>query len=164
MSHSQTPFEAAPKTCRRCGESWPDAMTRCGLCYECVLIDRGRKPVERHHPFGRDNAIVAEIYVEIPGNWHRALDTRRAKRPDILKRPGDNPLHRIAAVVTTFGEAVDTVASFSRHQRWPVWVVKFAALLADAANWATDCLLILAGKLDERQGEAWIEDMPKWRP
>jgi hypothetical protein len=164
MNPSQTPPDAAPNSCRRRGKSWPDAMTRRGLCYECVLIDQGRKPAERHHPFGRDNPIVAGISLEIPANWHRALDTRRDRRPDILKRPGDNPLHQIAAAVATLGEAADVVADVARREAWPDWIAGLAEIFASAAGSAADWLLVLAGKLDERHGPTWIKEMPKWRP
>jgi hypothetical protein len=164
MSRSQMPSDAAAlKSCRHCGESRPEAITQCGLCYECVLIDQGRKPVERHHPFGRDDPIVSEIDVEIPGNWHRALDARRALRDEVLKRPGDNPLHQIAAAVATLGEAADAFADFARRQGWPEWTARLADIFASAADSATESLLILAGKLDEwRPG--WIGEMPGWRP
>jgi hypothetical protein len=164
MSRSQTPPDAAPKSCSRCGKSCPEAMTRCGLCYECVLIDQGHKPVERHHPFGRDDAIVADIYVEIPGNWHRALDARRDQRPEILKRPGENSLHQIAAAVATLGEAADLVANVARREAWPEWIAGVADIFANAAASTSDWLLVLAGKLDEWLGPAWIGEMPKWRP
>jgi hypothetical protein len=100
MSPSRTPHSAGAKPCR-CGESRPEVMTRRGCCYECTLARDGRKRTEGHHPFGRDNPPVAEI----PGNWHRALDARRARRPEILKRPGANPLHQIAAIIATLGDA-----------------------------------------------------------
>jgi hypothetical protein len=116
-------------------------MTKRGLCYEHTRIQDGRKLLEDHHPFGRYNKIVERIVVQgVPGNWHRALDARRDRRPEILKRPGENPLHRIAAAVATLGEAAD-----------------------GTADSATEWLLILAGRLDEwRPG--WIGEMPKWRP
>jgi hypothetical protein len=161
MSRSRIPPDP-PKSCRRCGTSWPD-VTRCGLCYECVLIDQGRKPVERHHPFGNDDPIAAEIHVEIPANWHRALDARRARRPEVLKRPGDNPLHQIAAVVATLGEAAGAFADFARRQGWPEWVANLADIFANAADSAAEWLLILAGKLDEWRPD-WIAEMPEWRP
>jgi hypothetical protein len=164
MSRSQTLLDATTPPCRRCHERWPSAMTRHGLCYECVLIEKGRKPTERHHPFGRDDATAAEITVEIPGNWHRALDSRRAQRPEILKRPGDNPLHQIAAVIVTFGEAAETVADIARRHGWPQWIADLVGVFADAAVSATDWLLVLAGKLDVWCGPAWIGEMPKWQP
>jgi hypothetical protein len=164
MSPSQTPPDAAPKSCRRCGENWPDAMTRCGFCYECVLIGQGRKPTERHHPFGQDNSTVAEIAVAIPGNWHRALDIRRSRRPHILKRPGDNPLHQIAAAVATLGEAADVVADVARREVWPEWIAELAHIFANAAASTSDWLLVLAGKLDEWRGPAWVGEMPRWQP
>lgn len=140
-------------------------MTRHGRCYECGLARNGRKRTEQHHPFGRDNPAVAEIVVEIPGNWHRALDARRARRPEILKRPGENPLHQIAAVVATLGEAADAFAEFARRGEWPEWVATLSDLFTAAARAATDWLLILAGKLDERLGPEWAEnlEMPSWR-
>jgi hypothetical protein len=128
-----------------------------------LLIKQGREPVEGHHPFGHDNKIEAGISLEIPGNWHRALDTRRAKRPDILKRPGENPLQRIAAVVATFGEAADVVADVARRKEWPEWIAGLAEICANAAESAAEWLLVLAGKLEEwRPG--WIGEMPKWHP
>jgi hypothetical protein len=72
MSRSQTPHSVGPTTCR-CGESRPEAMTRHGWCYECGLARDGRKRTEGHHPFGRDNLAVADIVVEIPGNWHHRI-------------------------------------------------------------------------------------------
>jgi hypothetical protein len=162
MSPSRPPRDTDRK-CRHCGECRPEAITRCGLCYECVLIDRGKKPFERHHPFGRDNPIVADIDVEIPGNWHRALDARRDRRPEILKRPGENPLYLIAAALATLGEAAHAFADFTRRQGWPEWTAELADIFSNAAYSATEWLLILAGKLDEwRPG--WIGEMPKWRP
>ena len=161
---SLPPHEPTPPSCRRCRKCWPGAMTRHGLCYECMLIDKGQKPTERHHPFGRDSHTVDGIVVEIPGNWHRALDRRRSERPEILRRPGDNPLHQIAATVATFGEAADAVADVARRQGWPVWVANLADVFAKAAVSATDWLLILAGKLEEWCGPAWFAEMPRWQP
>ena len=149
----------------RCGERRPEAMTQRGRCYECTLRLGGRKCTEDHHPVGRDNGIVASIVVrEVPGNWHRALDSRRAQRPEILKRPGDNPLHQIAATVATFGEAADAVADVARRQGWPEWIANLADVFAKAAVSATDWLLILAGKLEEWCGPAWFAEMPRWQP
>jgi hypothetical protein len=141
-------------------------MTRHGWCYEEGLTRDGRKLTEGHHPFGRDNPAAAEIVAEIPGNWHRVLDARRARRPEILKRPGDNPLHQIAAVVATLGEAADALADFARREEWPKWVAVLADLFAKAAGDAAGWLLIFAGKLDERLGADWAEDldMPPWQP
>jgi hypothetical protein len=140
-------------------------MTEHGCCYECLLISRGRKRTERHHPFGRNDPAFAETVVEVFGNWHRALDARRAQRPEILKRPGDNPLHQIAAVVRTLGEAADAVADFARREQSPQWAATLADLFAKAALFAADWLLILADKLDERLGPTWAEhlNMPPWQ-
>ena len=162
MSRLRTPRDTDEKC--RCGENRPEAMTRRGRCYECTLIQDGRKCTEDHHPFGRDNSIVAGISLEIPGNWHRAFDARRARRPDILKRPGDNPLHQIAAAVATLGEAADVVADVARSEAWPDWIAELAEIFANAAGSAAEWLLVLAGKLDEWRGPTWIEEMPKWRP
>jgi hypothetical protein len=153
------------KACR-CGESRPEAMTRsgCSPCYECMLSGLCRERTEGHHPFGRNDPAFANTVVEVPGNWHRVLDAARARRPEILKRPGDNPLHQMAAVVETLGEAADALADFARREEWPEWVAALADLFASAAANAADWLLILAGKLDERFGPAWAEDldMPPW--
>jgi hypothetical protein len=140
-------------------------LTRRGLCYEHVLIQKGRKPMENHHPFGRDNEMFDKVVVDdVPGNWHRALDARRDRRPEeVLKRPGDNPLHQIAAVVARLGDAADSFADFARRQAWPEWAASLADTFASAANSAAEWLLILAGKLEEwRPG--WIGEMPKWHP
>jgi hypothetical protein len=163
MSPSRPPPDADEK-CHQCDESRPEAMTKRGLCYEHTRIQDGRKPLEDHHPFGRYNKIVERIVVqEVPGNWHRALDARRDRRPEILKRPGENPLHRIAAAVATLGEAADAFVDFARRQGWPEWITALADFLASTADSATEWLLILAGRLDEwRPG--WIGEMPKWRP
>ena len=161
MSRSQTPRDANDKC--QCSEDRPEAMTRRGVCYECTLTHDGRKRAENHHPFGRYNENVTAISVEIPGNWHRVLNTRRSERPPILQRPGDNPLHQIAAAVARLGEAADAFADFARRQEWPEWITKLACIFANAAGSAAEWLLILAGKLDEwRPG--WISEMPKWHP
>jgi hypothetical protein len=158
------PHNAIKKACK-CGESRPDAMTQSGRCYECTRRRGGCKHTEGHHPFGRYNQDVDQIVVEIPGNWHRVLDASRARRPDILKRPGDNPVHQLAAGVGTLGEAADAFADFARREQWPDWVASLADLFARAAQSAADWLLILAGKLDERLGLEWAEDldMPTWK-
>jgi hypothetical protein len=164
MSRSRTPRDGdAGRPCL-CGESRPEAMTRHGRCYECGLARDRRKRMELHHPLGRDDPAFAETVVEIPGNSHRALDARRARRPEILKRPGDNPLHQTAAVVATLGEAADALADFARREEWPDWVAALSDLFAAAARAAADWLLILAAKLDEWLGTTWAADldMPPW--
>jgi hypothetical protein len=120
--------------------------------------------MERHHPLGRDNPMVAEIAVAIPGNWHRALEKRHRCRPEILKRPGENPLHQIAAAVARLSDVAHVIADFATHQGWPEWVAELAEIFGDTADRAADWLLILAGKLDEWYGPDWVSDMPKWRP
>jgi hypothetical protein len=163
MSPSRPPRDTDWK-CRQCDESRPEAMTKRGLCYECMLIDQGHTPTERHHPFGRNNSIAAEIAVAIPGNWHRALDDRRAQRPKILKRPGDNPLHQIAAIATTLGEAAEAFADYARREQWPEWAARLADLLSSAAHCAANQVLVLAGHLDKRFGAEWTRDLelPPW--
>jgi hypothetical protein len=168
MSRSRTPRSGDVKPCP-CGEGRPEAMTRRGPsrghCYECTKTRNGReRSTEEHHPFGRDNPAVEKITVEVPGNWHRALDARRARLPEILKRPGDNPLHRIAAVVARLGQAADAFSDFTRRELWPAWAANLADLFAEGAHAAADWLLILAGKLDEHFGPGWVDlmDMPPW--
>jgi hypothetical protein len=164
MSRSQTPSDAAPKSCRQCSEDLPEAMTRRGLCYECTRVQDFRRPIENHHPFGRYNGAVEAITVEIPGNWHRVLNARANERPPILKRPGDNPLHQIASAVAALGEAVATFADFARRQQWPEWAAKLADRFAAAADSASTWLLVLAGRLDDRLGPEWRRDLdlPLW--
>jgi hypothetical protein len=139
-------------------------MTRRGVCYECTRAQDGRKRTENHHPFGRYNKAVDAISVEIPGNLHRALDARRAERPPVLKRPSDNPLHQIAALVATLGEAAATFADFARRERWPEWTAGLADRFAIAADSAATWLLVLAGRLDDRLGPEWDRDLdlPLW--
>lgn len=165
MSRSRTPRDGSTKTCK-CGESRPEAMTRHGCCYECCRVRQGCNRTEDHHPFGRDNPEVRKITVEIPANWHRVLDDRRARRPEILKRPGDNPLHQTAAVVATLGEAAGALAQFARLQKWPDWVATLCRIFAEAGENVADWLLILADKLDSQLGPEWAEklDMPAWQP
>jgi hypothetical protein len=161
MNRSQPPSENHKKC--RCGENRPEAMTRRGACYECTQEQDGGKRTEGHHPFGRYNEDVAAITVEIPGNWHRALDVRRAERSPILQRPGDNPLHQVAALIASLGEAADSFADFARREGWPEWAASLADIFVHAADSAAEWLLILAAELDQwRPG--WIDEMPKWRP
>jgi hypothetical protein len=139
-------------------------MTGRGVCYECACIQDRRKRTEGHHPFGRYNESVAAITVEIPGNWHRVLDARRAERPPVLQQPGDHPLHQIAAVVAQLGDAADAFADFARRQQWPEWAAMLADRFAIAADSAATWLLVLAGRLDDRLGPAWHRDLdlPPW--
>jgi hypothetical protein len=143
-----------------CGEGRPDAITQGGRgpCYECSPTRIGSKQTEQHHPFGRYNKDVRKITVEIPGNWHRVLDALRSKRPAILKRPGEEPLHQIAAIVVTIAEAVEAFSDFARRQQWPDWIAMLADVFAHAGHLAADWLLILAGKLDARLGPTWTAD------
>ncbi len=164
MSRSQTPRDGRKK-CRRCAEGRPEALTRHGLCYECTLARRGRNRMELHHPFGRHNATVEQIAIDIPANWHRVLDALRAQRPEVLKRSGDNPLHQIAAIVTTLGEAAEAFGDYARRAQWPEWSASLADIFARAAECAADWLLILAAQLNEGLGTTWAETLgmpPLW--
>jgi hypothetical protein len=162
MSRLRTPCDADEKC--QCGEDRPGAMTRRGVCYECSREQDGRKGAEEHHLFGRHNEDVEAITVEIPGNWHRVLDARRAERPPILKRPGDNPLHQVAALVATLGEAAAAFADFARRKKWPEWTAGLADRFAIAADSTATWLLVLAGRLDDRLGPEWDRDLdlPLW--
>jgi hypothetical protein len=144
-------------------------MTRTGHCYECSRIMRvgarvgeAGKCTEGHHPFGRNISAFTECVVDMPGNWHRVLDARRADRPEIPKRPGDNPLHQIASIVVTLGEAADAFADYARREEWPEWVSNLGTVFGEVAHSAADWLLILAGRLDAEHGPSWAEklDMP----
>jgi hypothetical protein len=139
-------------------------MTGRGVCYECACIQDGRKRTEGHHPFDKYNENVDAITVEIPGNWHRVLDARRAERPLILQQPGDNPLHQVASVVARLGEAAAAFADFARLERWPAWTAKLADCFAIAADSAASWLLVLAGRLQDRLGPDWDRDLdlPLW--
>jgi hypothetical protein len=164
MNQPPKPPDGPVKRCP-CGESRPAAMTHHGCCYECLRKRQGCKPTEEHHPFGRHTPEARKIKVPIPGNMHRCLDTRCGRRPEILKRPGDNPLHQIAAVVTTIGEAAKEFADHARREQWPEWAAKLADVFAGAAHSAAQWLLILAGKLEDRLGPTWADnlEMPQWR-
>ena len=163
MSRSRTQPDAGTKSCRGCRQTWPQ-LTRRGLCYECVLSQEGHKPTELQHPFGRDNPPVRKVVVVIPGNWHRVFDAHRAQLPENLRCPGENPLHQIAAVVAALAKAADAVADVARTQGWPEWTFNLAETFASTAMSAVDWLMILAGKLDEWHGPAWIDEMPEWQP
>jgi len=163
MNRAPIPPKATHGRCQ-CGESRPETKARQGRwpCYECVCERGGKGRTEEHHPFGRNIPAFAKCTVETPGNWHRAFDDRRAKRPKNQKRPGDNPLHQIAAIVVTFGEAADVAADYARRQAWPEWVAKLGDVFSEAAQSAASWLLILADRLDEKHGPTWAEklDMP----
>lgn len=150
--------------CRNCDECRPDAMTRHGLCYACCRESQGIKRTEEHHVFGRGRPDIDGITIKMPSNWHRVLDARRDRRPEVLKQPGENDLHQIAAVVVTFGEAAATVSEFAHWQQWPDWVTGLADIFAEAAQSEADRLLILAAKLEDELGSDWAEQMgmPEW--
>jgi hypothetical protein len=154
------------RRCKECGrECHPDAVTRHGYCYECSNVQQGRGPIEEHHVFGRGKPDSNKNKVKIPGNDHRVLGAKHDRRPDVLRRPGDNPLHRIAANVVTLGEAATAFAEFARLNHWLEWSIRLAVLLAAGADSVADWLLILAGKLEDRLGPGWADDlgMPLWQ-
>src|SRR5207237_8472822 len=151
MSQQRGPGSDNSKKCR-CDEIRPNAITRHGICYECQRERQGCKRTERHHPFGRGNPEIDAITADIPGNWHRVLEALRANRPENLKRPGSNPLHQIAAVVATFGEAAGALAEYAQLEKWPDWVAALCGIFATAVQSVADWLLILAGKLDDELG------------
>lgn len=165
MSQSYGPPKKG-RRCKGCGrECHPDAMTRHGYCYECSNAQQGRGPIEEHHVFGRGKPDSNKNKVKMPGNYHRVLSTQHDHRPEVLRQPGDHPLHRIAATVVTIGEAATAFAEFARLNHWPEWSICLALLLAAGANSVADWLLILAGKLEDRLGPGWADDlgMPQWR-
>ena len=107
--------------CPRCGEDSPAPLTKHGCCYECA----SGHAAERHHVWGRANSPAV---VEIPGNWHRALDAMRGERCEALKRPGIDPLHRIAAVAATIGESAAAFADHVRRWEWAPWLADLATI------------------------------------
>ena len=150
------------RLCPYCGEDHPDALTSNGMCYECSRVELGRSRIEAAHPWSRE---VSPVTVDMPANWHRKLDARRARRPDVLKHPGDDPLHNVAAVVATIAEGAAVLADHARRQAWPSWIAALAELFAIAGRAAADWLLVLAGRLSEQIGADWMEalDMAEWR-
>ena len=115
--------------------------------------------------FGRGKPDSNKNKVKMPGNYHRVLSAQRDRRPAVLRQPCDNPLHRVAATVVTLGEAATAFAEFARPKHWPEWTVHLALLLAAGADSVADWLLIFAGKLEDRLGLGWADDlgMPQWR-
>lgn len=165
MSQSRAPRKQG-RHCKGCGlECHPDAMTRHGLCYECSNVQQGRGSIEEHHVFGRGKPDSNKNKVKMPGNCHRVLSTQHDRRPEVLRHPGDHPLHRIASTVVTLGEAATAFAEFARLNHWPEWSIRLALLLAAGADSVADWLLILAAKLEGRLGPGWADDlgMPQWR-
>jgi hypothetical protein len=149
--------------CRCCDWSFEGlgayARTRHGFCYECAT----RKRTERHHVWGKGNSSVT---IEIPGNWHRVLDGLRAERCELLKKPGADPLHRVAAAVTTIGEGAIAFAEFAERNSWPAWIADIAIAFANATKSGANWLLCLAGILADKHGPDWAEvvGMPAWKP
>jgi hypothetical protein len=162
MSRPKEPLNR--RRCRNCDEYRPDAMTRHGLCYECRREAQGLKRTEEHHVFGRGRPDIDATTVEMPGNWHRVLGAACERRAKLLKRPGDNPLHQIAAVSIASGEVAAAFAEYARGQIWPDWAAGLADIFAEADRSVADWLLILAAKLEDQLDPDWVEkiDMPQW--
>ena len=79
-----------------CGENRPAAMTWRGCCHECAARADNRPVIENHHVLGR---AQSDISVGLPINWHPVLHAPEKRRDEVLLRPGDNPVHRIAAAI-----------------------------------------------------------------
>jgi hypothetical protein len=84
-----------------CGEANPAALTRTAdgeiVCYSCLLVRRGRKPVEAHHPAGRHNNPATS---PIPANDHRILSGYQRDWPvRTLTNPDSSPLLSAAASI-----------------------------------------------------------------
>jgi hypothetical protein len=123
-----------------------------------------RKATDGHHVWYR--ALDQNTVVEIPEDVHAALTGLWRKRCEVLKEPGSDPLHRIAAAVVTIGEAAAALADYARRNRWPAWFVEIAELFAERATSIAHWLLCLAGRLADRHGPDWslALDMPQWSP
>lgn len=136
-------------------------MTSRGCCHECAARADGRSTVEKHHVLGR---AVSDITVDIPLNWHRVLHAPAKRRDGVLLRPGDNPLHRIAAAIMCGVDIARAFADYGEtHGTWQ-WAIDLARTTADIGEHAADWLLILAGWLEDRLGDEWFSELPPWRP
>lgn len=155
------------RRCRRCGVP-VRPRSNSGLCYECAT---GRE-IEQHHPWNKASFPAMAGTVPMPGNIHRDLSKLWGERCDALKHPGDDPLNRMAAALSTIGEAAQAAASQaadnsgSRRGDSLAWLVElfppFARCIKSVVHW----LLCLAAALAKRFGENWAEQlgMPLWCP
>jgi hypothetical protein len=140
------------------------AMTKRGCCHECAARADGRSIVERHHVLGR--AISDDITVDIPLNWHRVLHAAEKRRDEVLRHPGLDPLHRIAAAIMRGVDIARAVANYGQSQGWRQWAIDLARIMAGIGEHAANWLLILAGALEEQHGADWAAalELPEWRP
>jgi hypothetical protein len=151
------------KRCPQCGWGGPPTTNRDdGLCYECA---NGRR-IERHHPWNLASFPELKATIPVPSNVNQVLGRLLTERCEVLKRPGADPLHRIAAASATIGEGADAIADYGRRNGWPAWFVEIARLFAKAAKSAAHWLLMLAGALAKAHGEGWVSalGMPQWQP
>jgi hypothetical protein len=149
------------RRCPKCGGPVP-SRSNSGLCYECAT---GHK-TKRHHPWNKASFPEMRGKVPIPGNIHRDLSKLWGERCEALKHPGDDPVNRIAAAVSTIGEAAQAGANSSQRDGLPGWVVELLSLFAKCAKSAAHWLLCLAAALVRRFGKDWAEKlgMPPWSP
>lgn len=144
-----------------CGENRPAAMTRRGCCLECAARADNRTATENHHVLGRGQS---DISVDLPINWHGVLHADDKCRDELLLRPGDNPVLRIASAIMRGVDIGRAFADYGESAGWWPWALDLARTLADIGEQAADWLLILAGWLEDRLGAEWFRALPEWRP
>ena len=144
-----------------CGENRPAAMTWRGCCHECAARADNRPVIENHHVLGR---AQSDISVGLPINWHPVLHAPEKRRDEVLLRPGDNPVHRIAAAIMRGVDIARAFADYGEtHGSWQ-WAIDLARTMADIGEHAANWLLILAGWLEDRLGAEWFRKLPPWQP
>lgn len=146
-------------TCTECDEVDPAAMTRHGICYECFLRRAGKPTTEKHHVFGRDDPLTADL----PGNFHRAVNARQAARQALLKQRSEDPLVEAARLITTIAELSEVGAEWALRAEWE-WLSKLLTIIADASRSAADRLLALCGRMVEEHGPEYHREdrAPPW--
>jgi hypothetical protein len=146
-----------------CGENRPAAMTERGCCHECAARADNRPVIENHHVLGRRQS---DISLDLPLNWHRVLHAPEKRRDKVLLRPGDNPLHQIAAAIMRGVDIARAFADYGEAHAWWQWAINLARKMANIVEYAANWLLILAGWLEDRLGAEWFRDpgLPPWRP
>ena len=144
-----------------CGENRPAAMTWRGCCYKCAARADNRIVIENHHVLGCGQSGIS---VDLPINWHRVLHAPDKRRDKVLLRPGNNPLHQIAAAIMrgvdiarAFADDAETLGSWQ-------WAINLARIMADIGEHAANWLLILDGWLEDRLGAEWFRELPPWQP
>jgi hypothetical protein len=145
-----------------CGENRSAAMTVGGCCHECAARADNRAITENHHVLGEKQSGIS---VDLPLNWHRVLHAADKHRDAVLLRPGDNPLHQIAAAIMRGVDIARAFAGYGEHGS-PQWAIDLARTMANIGEYAANWLLILAGSLEDRLGADWFRDpgLPPWRP